>query len=63
MSTLEDMSRIIEASPAAKLGFILTGADKSDGYAQQYRYAGSQRRTEAKPRLTLTVSPSSRRRR
>ena len=57
MSTLEDMSRVIQASPAVKLGFILTGAAKSDGYSQQYRYAGSQRRTEAKPRLTLTASP------
>jgi hypothetical protein len=57
MSTLEDMSRIVQASPAVKLGFILTGASKSDGYAQQYRYAGSQRRAEAKPRLTLTASP------
>lgn len=48
-STLQDMSRILEASPATKLGFILTGADKSQGYGQHQRYAGSQGRAEARP--------------
>ena len=57
-SALQDMSRILEASPATKLGFILTGVDKSEGYEQHQRYAASERRAEAKPRLRLTVSPS-----
>ena len=35
-STLTEVGRILEASPAVKLGFVLTGAEKSDGYA---RYA------------------------
>ena len=57
-SALQDMSRILEASPATKLGFILTGADKRDGYGQHQRYTASDSRTEARPRLKLTVSPS-----
>jgi cellulose biosynthesis protein BcsQ len=57
-SALEDMSRILEAAPATKLGFILTGVDKGEGYGQHQRYAASERRAEAKPRLRLTVSPS-----
>jgi len=55
---LQDMSRILEAAPATKLGFILTGVDKGEGYGQHQRYAASERRAEAKPRLRLTVSPS-----
>jgi capsular exopolysaccharide synthesis family protein len=58
MSTLQDMSRILEASPATKLGFIVTGVDQSSRYRQHQRYADSQRRPEGKPRLTLTVPPS-----
>jgi capsular exopolysaccharide synthesis family protein len=55
-SALQDMSRILEASPTAKLGFILTGVDKSDSYGHQ-RYA-SDPRPPARPRLRLSVSPS-----
>jgi hypothetical protein len=50
------MSHILEASPATKLGFILTGVDKSEGYWQRQRYPASERRAEA-PRLRFTVSP------
>jgi polysaccharide biosynthesis transport protein len=57
MSTLEDMSRILDASPATKLGFIVTGVDQSNPYRQHQRYAASERRAEEKPRLTLTVAP------
>lgn len=56
-SALQDMSRILEASPTAKLGFILTGVDKSDGYGHQ-RYAASEPRAPARPRLKLSVPPS-----
>jgi succinoglycan biosynthesis transport protein ExoP len=58
-SALQDMSRILEASPATKLGFVLTGVDRTEGYGPHQRYAASERRAEAKPRLTLTVPPSS----
>jgi len=56
-TALQDMSHILEASPATKLGFILTGVDKSEGYWQRQRYPASERRAEA-PRLRFTVSPS-----
>lgn len=56
-SALQDMSQILEASPATKLGFVLAGVDKSEGYWQRQRYPASERRAEA-PRLRLTVSPS-----
>ena len=58
MSTLQDMSRILEASPATKLGFIVTGVDQSNTYRQHQRYAASERRAAEEPRLTLTVPPS-----
>ena len=58
MSTLQDMSRILEASPATKLGFIVTGVDQSSPYRQHQRHAASERRAEVKPRLTLTAPPS-----
>ncbi|MGH2920552.1 MAG: AAA family ATPase, partial [Gaiellaceae bacterium] len=58
MLELQDMSRILEASPVTKLGFILTGADKREGYGQHQRYAASRWRAEARPRPMLTVSPS-----
>jgi polysaccharide biosynthesis transport protein len=57
-SALQDMSRILEASPATKLGFILTGVDRSEGSRQHQRHSASERRAEAKTRLTLTVPPS-----
>ena len=34
MSTLQDMGWILEASPAIKLGFVVTGDDRSEGYGQ-----------------------------
>ena len=57
-STLQDMSRIFEAMPVTKLGFIVTGANESRGYWQQHRYASSERRTGARPRLASAGSPS-----
>jgi capsular exopolysaccharide synthesis family protein len=57
-STLQDLSRILAAMPVTKLGFIVTGVDRSEGYGQHARYAASTRRSEAKPRLTLAVPPS-----
>jgi succinoglycan biosynthesis transport protein ExoP len=57
-STLDEMTRILEAMPVTKLGFIVTGVGKSEGYGQQPRYAVSERRAEAAPRLPLAVSPS-----
>jgi tyrosine-protein kinase len=59
-SALQDMTRVLEASPAVKLGFVLTGVDKTEGYGygQYQRYAASERRTSSPPRLRLTVSPS-----
>ena len=58
MSTLQDMSGILEASPATKLGFILTGVEQHDGYGQRQRYSSSTQRADAGPRPRLTVSPS-----
>jgi Mrp family chromosome partitioning ATPase len=58
MSTLQDMSGILEASPATKLGFVLTGVEKNAGYGQRGRYSSSTQRAEAGPRPRLTV-PSS----
>jgi polysaccharide biosynthesis transport protein len=57
-STLQDLSRILEAMPVTKLGFIVTGADESKGYGQQHRYASSERRTGSRPRLAFAASPS-----
>ncbi len=57
-SALHDMTRILEASPAAKLGFVLTGVDKTEDYGQYQRYAASERRPSTAPRLRLTASPS-----
>jgi polysaccharide biosynthesis transport protein len=57
-SALQDLSWILEASPATKLGFIVTGVNKSDGYGQYQRYAASERGPEARPQPTLTASLS-----
>ncbi len=40
-SALQDMSRILEASPATKLGFILTGVDKSESYGPASEIRGA----------------------
>ena len=57
-TALQDLAWMLEASRATKLGFIVTGVDKSDGYGQQQLYGGSERQPEPSPRPTLTVSPS-----
>jgi non-specific protein-tyrosine kinase len=57
-STLEDLSWVLEASPAPTLGFILTGVDKSEGYDPHRRYGHSERRQAVRHRPTLTVSPA-----
>lgn len=58
MSTLQDMSGILETSPATKLGFVLTGVEQHDVYGQRQRYSSSTQRADAGPRPRLTVSPS-----
>ena len=59
-SALQEMGWMLEAAPATKLGFIVTGAEKSEGYGygQQPRIVASGQPLEASPPPTLTVSPS-----
>lgn len=57
-SRLEDLRWVLEASPAQKLGFVLTGVDKSEGYGPHQRYGPSERRPAVRTRPTLTASPS-----
>ena len=54
-SALEDLGWMLEASPAIKLGFVVTGDDKSEGYGSQQRYRPSNRRPAGRPRPTPTV--------
>jgi succinoglycan biosynthesis transport protein ExoP len=56
-STLEEMNRILDASPAVKLGFILTGAEKSEGYGRYSSDAAAQLRSARV--LPLKTPPSS----
>ena len=56
-SALEDLGWTLEASPAVKLGFVVTGDDKSEGYGQS-RYGLSDRPRAVRPRLKLTVPAS-----
>jgi capsular exopolysaccharide synthesis family protein len=55
-STLEDLNGILDASPAVKLGFILTGAEKSEGYGRYSSNAAAQLRSARV--LPLKTSPS-----
>ena len=59
MSTLQDMSRILEASPATKLGFIVTGVDQERALrpASEIRRLGAAGGSRSLG-LTLTVPPS-----
>jgi polysaccharide biosynthesis transport protein len=57
-SALQDLGWMLEASSASKLGFVVTGADKSEGYGQRQRSVASQQGPEPSPRPTLTVPPS-----
>ena len=36
---LHELHRILESCPAAKLGFVLAGAQSEEGYAEGYRYS------------------------
>lgn len=56
-STLDDVRRILDASPAAKLGFVLTGAEKRDRYATYRTYAPTDKRSADV--LQLTTPPPS----
>ena len=47
-SALEDLGWTLEASPAVKLGFVVTGDDKSEGYGQS-RYGSSDRPRRSGP--------------
>ncbi len=59
MSALEELGWMLEASPATKLGFVVTADDKSEGYGQHQRYGPSERRRAAvKPSPTPIVSAS-----
>lgn len=44
-ATLVELSRVLESSPAKKLGFILTGTSPSDGYGVARMSAPPQRKT------------------
>jgi succinoglycan biosynthesis transport protein ExoP len=65
-SALHEVSWILEDSPAAKLGFVVTGAEKERGYGyghgygygQQQKRFGRRQRPEPTPRPTESVSPS-----
>ena len=46
MSAVESTRRILEASPAAKLGLIVIGSETADTYSQYRRYEGEARRRE-----------------
>jgi capsular exopolysaccharide synthesis family protein len=54
-STLANLGRILESSPAAKLGFVLTGAEKSDGYARYTSQASSESRSVSVVQLRTTA--------
>jgi hypothetical protein len=56
-SALEDLGWMLEASPAIKLGFVVTGDDKGESYGSQHRYGASNRR-RGRPRPKPTVPPS-----
>jgi Mrp family chromosome partitioning ATPase len=61
-SALEEMGWMLETTPVPKLGFIATGAEKSEGYGygygQQPKVVPSKLRPAASSRPNLTVSPS-----
>jgi polysaccharide biosynthesis transport protein len=57
MSALEDLGWMLETSPAIKLGFVVTGDAKSEGYGSHQRYGPSNRRRAGGPRPKPTVSP------
>jgi Mrp family chromosome partitioning ATPase/capsular polysaccharide biosynthesis protein len=59
-AALEEMGWMLEAAPATKLGFIVTGAHQSGGYGygQQPKLVTSDKRPKAGSRSIATDSPS-----
>ena len=59
-SALRDMGWMLESTPAAKLGFIVTAADKTEGYGYGHRQRTivPKRRLAATPRPAQAASPS-----
>ena len=58
MSALEDLGWMLAASPAIKLGVVVTGDDERDRYGSHRRYRFSDRRRTGRPRPKTTVPPS-----
>ena len=56
-AALEELGWMLEASPAVKLGFIVTGDDRTEGYYGQQKRPKN-RRQALKPRPKLPVSAS-----
>jgi polysaccharide biosynthesis transport protein len=56
-AALEELGWMLEASPADKLGFIVTGDDKTEGYYGQQRRPSTLRQA-LKPRAKLPVDAS-----
>jgi polysaccharide biosynthesis transport protein len=56
-AALEELGWLLEASPAVKLGFVVTGDDKTEGYYGQQKRP-SKGRQAPKPRPKLPVSAS-----
>lgn len=56
-SALDDLRRILSSSPAAKLGFVLTGVERGEEYTQSHRFDAPERRHEVKVPVALR-SPS-----
>jgi polysaccharide biosynthesis transport protein len=57
-SALRDLGWMLEASRATKLGFVVTGADKTESYGYYQRSVSSELQRKARTRPTLAVSPS-----
>jgi succinoglycan biosynthesis transport protein ExoP len=55
-SALDDLRRILSSSPAAKLGFVLTGAERGEEYIQSHRYGAPERGHEVKVPVALEPS-------
>jgi hypothetical protein len=58
--TIDDLSRELEASPTPKLGFILTGVERKDGYGYAGYSSYSRRRQEPLDPAPVTPEPLAR---
>ena len=63
-SSLDDLRRILSSSPAGKLGFVLTGAERDEAYHSYRQYGGGsgggddERQPEVpRPRSSLRREP------